>query len=208
MRIPIANDAYTLIISLVVIALSAGHLTQSIPVLGFFLGLAVFVCFFFRDPERPLTASEKELVSPADGRIMNVIPTQLDGKPYNQIVIFLSVFNCHINRIPFSGTVKETSHIPGKFLAAYRNEIDKKNERQETLIETKHGLIKVVQITGAIARRIVCRLQAGQSVSRGDRFGLIKFGSRTDLYVPQSADVLVKKGDVVKGNLTTMARFK
>lgn len=207
MRIPIARDGFVFIAVLLILGLQLGQIFQSVTLFAVFSGLAFCVACFFRDPERAVLATKDEVVSPADGRVMDVIPTQIDGKPYHQIVIFLSVLNCHINRIPYPGTVQETTHIPGKFLAAFRQEIDKKNERQETLINTDKGLIKVVQITGAIARRIVCRLKPDQVVNKGDRFGLIKFGSRTDLYLPSTATVLVKKGDTVKGNLSIVARF-
>lgn len=206
MNLPIARDGGR-ILAFFFVLFAISLIFENLWVSLSFFVLFLFGLFFFRDFERVCPAEEGVVYSPADGRIMDVKSVSFDDKGYYQIVIFLSVFNCHVNRIPYSGKVIETKHVSGKFLAAFRGDIDQKNERQETVFETDQGLMKVVQITGAIARRIVCRLKARQSVRIGERFGMIKFGSRTDLYVPQTAAVLVKKGDTVKGALTQMARF-
>ncbi len=164
---------------------------------------------FFRDPLRKIERDPNTVYSAADGVITQINDVDIDGKPYSQVVTFLSVFNCHVNRIPLAGKIIQSVHIPGKFLAAMRGDIDKKNERQETDIETAIGLIRVVQITGAIARRICCELTPNQDTTTGERFGLIRFGSRTDVYLPvDKVDLLIKKGDKIKGGLTKIATIK
>lgn len=164
---------------------------------------------FFRDPLRNIKRDSNAVYSAADGVITQINDVDIDGKPYQQVVTFLSVFNCHVNRIPLAGRISQSIHIPGKFLAAMRGDIDKKNERQETDIETAIGLIRVVQITGAIARRICCELIPNQDTTTGERFGLIRFGSRTDVYLPvDKVDLLIKKGDKIKGGLTKIAVIK
>jgi phosphatidylserine decarboxylase len=205
MRIPIAPEGIPIIKWLWFVWLLS-LLTINELVIGFFTVLVVFVMSFFRDPLRHIERQPNVVYSAADGVITQVNDVQINGISYKQIVTFLSVFNCHVNRIPLTGQVIETTHVPGLFLAAMRGDIDKKNERQETDIQTSIGLVRVVQITGAIARRICCDLAPQQQVTTGERFGLIRFGSRTDVYVPSDAvNVLVKKGDKVKGGLTHLA---
>jgi phosphatidylserine decarboxylase len=205
MRLPIAIEGLP-IIKWVWFAFLMSFFTLDGGVIGGFGVVLVFVVSFFRDPLRKKEYSENTIISAADGVITQVNDVQIEGQNYTQIVAFLSVFNCHVNRIPFSGTIIKTTHIPGKFLAAMRGDIDKKNERQETDIDTAIGLVRVVQITGAIARRICCGLVPDQVVKTGARFGLIRFGSRTDVYLPtDKVTVLVKKGDKVKGALTPIA---
>ncbi len=206
MRIPIAPEGYSIIgITTVIWALTA--LTNNIWVIGTMGLLWLFVVSFFRDPARIITRDPSTIYSAADGLITAIDEHKIDGVECYRVVTFLSVFNCHVNRIPYTGTVKETHRTPGKFLAAYRGEIDQENERQETLFDTKKGPMKVVQITGAIARRIFCYLSPGQSTKTGDRFGLIRFGSRTDVYFPKTAQLLVKKGQLIKGAITPLAKF-
>ncbi len=169
--------------------------------------LWVFVISFFRDPLRDINYDKNTVYSSADGLITAIDKHEVNGVMCHRIVTFLSVFNCHVNRIPYEGVVTETLHTPGLYLAAYKGQIDKENERQETFFETDKGPMKVVQITGAIARRIFCHLSSKQSVKTGERFGLIRFGSRTDVYIPETATVLVKKGQMIKGGLTKIAKW-
>jgi phosphatidylserine decarboxylase len=205
MRIPIAPEGVP-IIKWVLFAWMLSLLTLDTSVIVGFSVFTLFVISFFRDPLRNITRDSSTVYSAADGVITQVNDVQIDGKEYVQIVAFLSVFNCHVNRMPVAGTVQQTVHIPGKFLAAMRGDIDKKNERQETDIDTAIGLVRVVQITGAIARRICCDVTANQEVGIGERFGLIRFGSRTDVYLPKDkVNVLVAKGKKVKGGLTPLA---
>ncbi|MCP4051107.1 MAG: phosphatidylserine decarboxylase family protein [bacterium] len=168
----------------------------------------LFICFFFRDPARITPEDSSAVFSPADGTIVDVKPVIYEGSKYNQVIIFLSVFNVHINRIPYAGKIMEAKYFSGKFHAAFKPGIEDKNERMETVIDTDKGKMKVVQIAGLIARRIVCRLKSGQDVVSGEKFGLIKFSSRTDIYIPSSAKILVKKGNKVKGGLTRLACFE
>ena len=205
MRVPIAPEGLP-IIKWVWFAALLSLLTLNQWVIGFFGVTLIFVLSFFRDPLRSRSYNQNDVISAADGVITQVNDVEIDGKEYKQIVTFLSVFNCHVNRIPLAGKIKQSVHIPGKFLAAMRGDIDKKNERQETDIETAIGLIRVVQITGAIARRICCELKPNQVTQTGERFGLIRFGSRTDVYLPaDKVTVAVKKGDKVKGAITVLA---
>ena len=166
------------------------------------------VLFFFRDPDRVAPTDPMVFVSPADGRIVSVdtIPNHsFVGNQAQRIVIFLSPFDVHINRFPCDGKVEGVNYTAGKFLAAYADGIDSLNERNEMLIQTTHGPISVVQIAGFLARRIVCRAQTGQQAIRGERFGMIKFSSRTDLILPHDARIIVKPGMKVRGGESILA---
>jgi len=169
--------------------------------------LTLFVISFFRDPERKGSQAPGIVLSPADGTITQIKDVTFNDQPYVQIVIFLSVFNVHINRIPYPGVVTTLKYRKGAFKAAFDPEIDQKNERMEITFDTDKGPMKMVQIAGLIARRIITRLEEGQSIQKGDRFGMIKFSSRTDLYLPKTATLLIKKGDKVQGALTELAAF-
>ena len=206
MRIPIAPEGYSIIgITTVIWAVSA--FSNQLWVMAVVGLLWVFVVSFFRDPARNITRQPNTVYSAADGLITEIDEKEVNGVACYRIVTFLSVFNCHVNRIPYQGTVTETTHTPGKFLAAYKSQIDKENERQETIFESDKGPMKVVQITGAIARRIFCYLNPGQAVKTGDRFGLIRFGSRTDVYIPKTAQILVSKKQLIKGGITPIAKW-
>ena len=205
MRIPVAPEGM-IIIKWVFFGWLLSLLTVDATIIGVFSVVTLFVISFFRDPLRNINRDENTVYAAADGKITQINEVDINGQQYWQIVTFLSVFNCHVNRIPLAGAIIGSTHIPGKFLAAMRGDIDKKNERQETDIETKIGLVRVVQITGAIARRICCELKKDQAVTTGERFGLIRFGSRTDVYLPKDkVNVLVKKGDNLKGGLSKLA---
>jgi phosphatidylserine decarboxylase len=168
----------------------------------FFLG--ALVSLFFRDPDRKIPQGDDLILSPADGKIMN-IDTNENG---TTITIFLSVFNVHINRVPVDGIVKRVTYKPGKFLAAFKESASIENERNEIEIQTPKGNVIVHQIAGLIARRVVCRLKEGQTVKAGDRLGLIRFGSRVDIFLPPSAIIEVKKGQKVNGALTILGILK
>lgn len=207
MRIPVAPEGVP-IIKWSFFVWMLVWLTLSPIIIGCATVFLLFICAFFRDPLRQIHRDNGHAYAAADGKITQINDVDINGTPYYQIVTFLSVFNCHVNRVPLSGTVLKTNHIPGKFLAAMRGDIDKKNERQETDFETSIGLVRVVQITGAIARRICCDLAPNQTVSIGDRFGLIRFGSRTDVYLRK--DMVIPTcvvGDSVKGGLSKLARI-
>ncbi len=186
-------------------------------VLGFWLGrawsvpllvLAAFFLFFFRDPERRPPPGTNLVISPADARIMVAGATEWKGAPegdWQVISMFLSPVDVHVNRTPVGGTVRRVEYHPGKFLPAYRSEAGELNEWTEVWFDRPGGPVVVRQIVGILARRIVCRLSAGQQVNAGDRFGVMKFGSRIDLFLPRSATVLAKVGDKVVGGETTLA---
>jgi phosphatidylserine decarboxylase len=170
--------------------------------------LAAFFAFFFRDPHRDVPADPRLVVSPADGRVMLVGAPPGKGAPpgqWQQISIFLSPMDVHINRAPIAGRVTRVEYHPGRFLPAYRVDAGELNEWTEVWFEQNGVIVVCRQIVGILARRIVTRLTAGQSVALGDRFGIMKFGSRIDLFLPLSATIAVKVGDRVVGGQSTLA---
>lgn len=174
--------------------------------------LTIFVAFFFRDPDRTISAAANELVAPADGKIVQIL--ELDNHPFIggpaiQVSIFLNVFDVHINRVPSGGTIDYVKYNPGKFLVASEDKASEVNEQTEIGMTTSDGTRLVFkQIAGLIARRIVCTLNESDNVEKGERCGMIKFGSRTDLIVPRGTEIAVKLGQRVKGGETIMARLK
>jgi phosphatidylserine decarboxylase len=195
---------------LVVLA-AAWHWTMWIPAAAVFL-LWLEVPYFFRDPERAIPDDPRAVVSPADGTVTHVgeidDPDFPGGRAF-RISIFLSVFNVHVNRIPRAGRVVDLRYFPGEFLDARHAECAVRNEQLWIDLEERDGrVLRVKQISGAIARRIVCRLKLGETVAKGERLGMIKFGSRTDLLMPLEAglETLVKVGDKVKGGSTILLR--
>ncbi len=168
--------------------------------------LTVFVVYFFRDPDRTFQTAPGALVSPADGKVLGVerLATQpFIGGEAVKISIFLSVFDVHVNRIPSDGSIEYVKYTPGKFFAAYLDKASEDNEHTEIGMTSKDGhRILFKQIAGILARRIVCRLKDRDSVQAGERFGLIRFGSRTELVVPADSRILVKPGDRVYGGKT------
>ena len=169
--------------------------------------LILFILYFFRDPYREIKVDEKTFVSPADGTVMDITEIYEDefikGKA-KKITIFLSIFNVHINRCPISGKVAYTSYRPGKYLPAFKPHASEENERNTIGIENDITKALVHQITGLIARRIVCWSKKGDKISQGEKFGLIKFGSCTELIVPENVEIHVKKGDIVRGGTTIL----
>ena len=173
-----------------------------------FLILAAFFLFFFRDPERHPPSGSNLVVSPADARVMVAGDVPWSGAPKGEwkiISMFLSPIDVHVNRTPVAGTVSHVEYHPGKFLPAYKTEAGELNEWTEVWFDRPGGPVVVRQIVGVLARRIVCRVKEGQQVSAGQRFGVMKFGSRIDLFLPRSATILVKAGDKVVGGETTLA---
>ncbi|MCE2992692.1 MAG: phosphatidylserine decarboxylase [Candidatus Jidaibacter sp.] len=177
--------------------------------------LTIWCICFFRDPDRvaPL-GSENLIISPADGTIDSIIkatpPKELGlGEiKMTRVSIFLSVFNVHVNRIPVEGKIKELHYHPGKFFSATMDKSSDLNERQSVLIETKDKIeIPLVQIAGLIARRIVCNLDENQEVKAGDRYGIIRFGSRVDVYLPEGIEPLVRLGQTMVGGETIIAQL-
>jgi len=173
-----------------------------------FLVLAGFFLFFFRDPDRQIAASDDVVLSPADGRVLVAGAAEAAAAPpgeWVQISIFLSPMNVHVNRVPVSGRITRVSFQRGKFLPAYHRDAAAANERSEIWID--HGGRQIVarQIVGVLARRVVCRLQSGAVVRAGDRYGVMKFGSRMDVFLPPGAELRVKVGEAVRGGETIIA---
>jgi len=172
--------------------------------------LTLFLIQFFRDPERRSEAPASCVLSPADGTILTVgdpQPGEAPAELTKKVVVFMSVFNCHVNRSPISGTIARYEYTPGKKLAAFSPKASFDNEQNR--IEMAGGTQRVVfkQIAGALARRIVFRKKPGDHCARGERVGMIRFGSRVDLFVPSDAEIAVQPGDKVKAGLTVLARF-
>jgi phosphatidylserine decarboxylase len=171
------------------------------------VGLLLTVCmaFFFRDPERSVPHLLEAVVSPADGRVMAIVA---EAEHRHRVSIFLSILDVHVNRVPYGGTVSKVTYTPGQFLAAYRPAASLVNEANSVTIQGRHREFVVKQIAGVIARRIVCRVQPGDVLEKGQRYGLIRFGSRIDLTLPQDAEVVVQVGDIVRGGETILASLK
>ena len=170
--------------------------------------LAAFFLWFFRDPERVIPSEPGAVVSPADGKVTSVATVKVDGETFKSISIFLNVFNVHVNRSPVSGTVRGVRYETGKYLNAMNPASAEQNERNTVTIEGEGHRVIFKQIAGLLARRIVFTKQVGDSVRRGERVGLIKFGSRTDVLLDPSAEVAVKVGENVKGGSSILAFLK
>ena len=173
-----------------------------------FVALGAFFAFFFRDPERASPGDADAVLSPADGRVLVAGPAVPEASPpgaWLQISIFLSPMDVHINRIPASGRVTKVSYTPGRFLPAYRHDAASANERSEIWIDHHGQTIVARQIVGILARRVVCRAQTGAEVRAGDRYGIMKFGSRMDIFLPTTATLNVQVGQAVRGGETVIA---
>lgn len=181
---------------------------------GIILGiLSLFIICFFRDPEREKTAEKNEVVSPADGKIINVWNLNNNdnplGKPAKKVSIFMSIFNVHVNRAPFSGKIIDITYNPGRFFPANLDKASDENENNIITLETEENRkIVFVQIAGLIARRIVCWIKVKDYVKIGQRVGLIRFGSRLDVFIPAESDIGINAGEKVKAGITTIAYLK
>ena len=169
--------------------------------------LALFVFSFFRDPERVIPAETGAVVSPGDGRVVVVTEEEYAGRPGKRISIFLAVWNVHVNRAPAEGTITKMEYRPGKFLAAMRERASVENEQNVFTLSTDAGEMVFKQIAGLIARRVVSWKKPGNRVLRGERIGLVRFGSRVDVWLPKDAEILVKVGQNVKGGSSVLARW-
>jgi phosphatidylserine decarboxylase len=169
--------------------------------------LALFVFSFFRNPERVIPVDAGAVVSPGDGRVVVVTEEENAGRPGKRVSIFLAVWNVHVNRSPAAGTITKMEYRPGKFLAAMMERASVENEQNVFTLSTEAGEIVFKQIAGLIARRVVSWKKIGDKVARGERVGLVRFGSRVDLWVPKEAEILVKLGDNVKGGSSVLARW-
>jgi phosphatidylserine decarboxylase len=192
-----------------------------ISVLGFVLGwvligfagagFGVFFIWFFRDPERHVPEAKGLVVAPADGKVVSIVKVGsaplLEGLA-TRVSIFMSPFDVHVNRMPVKGTIEEVRYQRGKFFAAYKAEAAEQNEQNAMRVADPDGRkVAVVQVAGCLARRVVCKARKGDTLERGEHFGLIMFGSRTDLYLPPDAEIEVSEGQKVQGGETVIARF-
>jgi phosphatidylserine decarboxylase len=172
--------------------------------------LFVYVLYFFRDPERVVSSDPLDIVSPADGKVIAVDEIEenhFSRQKMKRVAVFLSVFDVHVNRSPVEGKVLKVHHQAGEFLDARNPEIDVRNEAMNWLLETSRGQVIVRQIAGLIARRIVGWSKEGDVLAKGHRFGMIRFGSRTDVYLPLNCEVLVKLGQRVEGGASVIAKW-
>jgi phosphatidylserine decarboxylase len=173
--------------------------------------LSIFIVFFFRDPSRRVPAGEDLILSSADGQVICIRPLEsvdFVGGKGTSVSVFMSVFNVHVNRAPISGEVKYFKYNPGKFFPAFKEKASYENEQTELGLENGRGRIVVKQIAGIMARRIVCRPRSGDSVRAGQRFGMIKFGSRVDLLLPENVEIKVKLNQRVRAGETIIGAFR
>ena len=209
MRIPIVADGYRFIIPLVIITVGLA-LSPLVWLAGLSGLLLLFVLNFFRDPDRDIPNEEGVIVSPGDGKIVEIIEEKdpMLDEPYRRVSIFLNVFNVHVQRIPVGGRIGQVKYNKGKFLNAASHKASLENEQNAMIIDTGKQKVLVKQIAGLIARRIVCWAKEGDNYSLGQRYGLIRFGSRVDLFLPLSAEVKVSLGDHVSGGSSIIGYLK
>jgi len=200
MKIPFAKEGFVFIIPLLIITILMFLLSFYWAAVFGGLGF-LFVTWFFRDPERHIPNEPNVIVSPADGKITEIVTEKepINGELCKRVTIFLSVFNVHINRVPIAGTIEEIRYNPGKFLAAFNPKASMYNEQNVILINNGKTRVFVKQIAGLIARRIVCWPKKGDYCESGQRYGLIRFGSRVDILLPETAKLSVACGDRVSG---------
>jgi phosphatidylserine decarboxylase len=172
-----------------------------------FLFLGAFILYFFRDPNRETPADPSAVVSPADGRVLVVADEMLDGRAGRRISIFLAIWNVHVNRSPLAGRISRIDYRPGRFHMAMKSEASVENEQNVIYLQTARGEIVCKQIAGMIARRVVLWKKSGEEVGRGERIGIVRFGSRMDVWLPRDAEVVVKPGDHVAGGSSILARW-
>jgi len=194
---PLAGGLALLLVHTAVAVLSGGALVF----------LALFVFYFFRNPSRMIPMEPGVVVSPADGRVVVVKEEENGGRPGQRISIFLAIWNVHVNRSPAAGTIQRIEYKPGKFLAAWAEHASLENEQNVFTLSSEYGEIVFKQIAGWVARRVVAWKRTGDSVARGELVGLVRFGSRVDLWLPESAEIAVKVGDQVKGGSSVVARM-
>jgi phosphatidylserine decarboxylase len=196
------------LIGALLLALSNMYRSEWLLVSGvLLLLLGLFVFSFFRNPDRVVPSDPGLIVAPADGRIVVVKNEDNSGKPGRRISIFLAIWNVHVNRAPVAGTITRLDYKPGKFLPAWDETASFQNEQNVFTQSTEHGEIVYRQIAGWVARRVVAWRKVGDTVARGERIGLVRFGSRVDLWLPGDAEILVKVGDHVKGGSSILARM-
>jgi phosphatidylserine decarboxylase len=208
--IKIAPEGWPFIVGAVLLTLAVylffRNWSVAVPVV-----LVLFMLFFFRDPERVISGDKDIFVSPADGKVIvikDVFEDRYLKADARQISIFMSPFNVHVNRSPVDGTVTDVIHTRGDFKAAYKDSASASNENTVMILDSSYGKIVVRQVAGFIARRIVCRIKPGDKLVTGQRYGIIKFSSRVDIFLPKGVKTAVSLGDSVKAGETIIARIK
>jgi phosphatidylserine decarboxylase len=204
----IAHEGYPFIVFSLIVTVFVAFLGGNWWLTCFFALLTFFVVCFFRNPERFFENDEKILVCPADGKVIKIEDIEVDGTisgKFKKISIFMNVFNVHVNRAPYEGRIEAINYHEGKFFSANLDKASQDNERNEVLIRTEDGrFIWTVQIAGLVARRIVCWVKPGMNIRKGERFGLICFGSRVDVYLPEDSKISVKLKSKVKAGQTIL----
>ncbi|WP_455272140.1 phosphatidylserine decarboxylase [Rhizobium herbae] len=209
--VPVHKEGYPFIAGFFVVSLVLGFLWEPLMWIGFIL--TAWCAYFFRDPERMTPLDDDLVISPADGRVSSIAmmtpPEELGlgTVPMLRITVFMNVFNCHVNRAPVRGTIRRIAYRAGKFVNAELDKASHENERNGLVIETTHGEIGVVQIAGLVARRIVCWSAPNDTLQAGERFGLIRFGSRLDVFLPEGAEPRVSLGQTAIAGETVLAEF-
>ncbi len=174
---------------------------------GILVFLAAFILYFFRDPERIVPADPAVVVSPADGRVMEIVDQAMGSQPGRRVSIFLAIWDVHVNRAPLAGRILKLEYRPGRFLAAMRSRASAENEQNVIHLSTERGEIVLKQIAGWIARRVLCWKAEGDTVALGERVGMIRFGSRVDIWLPLEAEIVVGPGQHVAGGSSILARW-
>jgi phosphatidylserine decarboxylase len=176
---------------------------------GLLFAVTLFLVQFFRDPDRIPEGGSETIVSPADGTVLSVTePPEAPPGAKRRLSIFMSVFNCHVNRAPAEGRIDDFVHVPGKKLAAFDDKASTDNEQTRVTLSAPQGRLAFKQIAGALARRIVFYPAVGQELARGERIGIIKFGSRVDVFLPDDCELLVGKGQKLKAGMSGIARWR
>ena len=205
------KDAYRFALPLlalgIVLTVMGWHSIALSILAGVFFVLALFVFYFFRDPQRNIPADPDAIVSPADGKVVEVVDELLDSQMGHRISIFLNIFNVHVQRSPVAARVADVVYRPGKFYAAFRSDASVENEQNIIYLHASRGTVVFKQIAGAIARRVICWKTEGENIAIGERVGLIRFGSRVDVWLPMDTELQVKRGDIVKGGESILARW-
>ena len=209
---PLHREGYRMLAIAVIITMLLILINKILGVIGFVL--TVWVYYFFRDPERYPISDDSFLVSPADGVISLITnvrgPKELnmENKEFQRVSVFMNVFNCHVNRVPLSGKIDEIFYKPGKFIDASLDKASEDNERNLIKYSNNSGkTFAIVQIAGLVARRIVCEVKEGQNLNQGDRIGIIRFGSRVDLYFDNDYKLLAKQGQTVVAGESLLAKI-
>lgn len=209
--VPVHKEGYPFVAAFFVASLVLGWIWDPLFWVG--MVLTLWCAYFFRDPERVTPQDDDLVISPADGRVSSVqmvVPPQelnLGSEPMLRITVFMNVFNCHVNRAPVRGKVTTIAYKEGQFLNAELDKASTDNERNGLVIESKHGRIGVVQIAGLVARRIICWTNLNEPLDAGERFGLIRFGSRLDVFLPAGAEPRVSLGQTAIAGETVIAEF-